>query len=177
MDKTLLLTKSNLRKNRGTSVGLFLLMCIATLLIGVSLMIFFDALPTARSEAERLNAGDGYIMVRNGISDITDEKIEELIKDDTDNYYVYKTLQFGAVPLPFGSGDVSIDIALCDSSAFNRQMDKMEVIMEDASVTGDYIYLPYQFYSGGGIKLNDKFEFSVEGVKYSFTVKGFTALI
>ena len=90
MDKTLLLTKSNLRKNRGTSVGLFLLMFIATLLIGVSLMIFFDALPTARSEAERLNAGDGYIMVRNGISDITDEKIEELIKDDTDNYFVYK---------------------------------------------------------------------------------------
>ena len=176
MDKTLLLTKSNLRKNRGTSVGLFLLMFIATLLIGVSLMIFFDALPTARSEAERLNAGDGYIMVRNGISDITDEKIEELIKDDTDNYFVYKNLQFGAVPLPFGSGDVSIDIALCDSSAFNRQMDKMEVIMEDTSVTGDYIYLPYQFYSGGGIKLNDKFEFSVEGVKYSFTVKGFTAL-
>ncbi len=176
MDKTLLLTKSNLRKNRGTSVGLFLLMFIATLLIGVSLMIFFDALPTARSEAERLNAGDGYIMVRNGISDITDEKIKELIKDDTDNYFVYKNLQFGAVPLPFGSGDVSIDIALCDSSAFNRQMDKMEVIMEDTSVTGDYIYLPYQFYSGGGIKLNDKFEFSVEGVKYSFTVKGFTAL-
>ena len=176
MDKILLLTKSNLRKNRGTSVGLFLLMFIATMLIGVSLMIFFDALPIARSEAERLNAGDGYIMVRNGISDITDEKIEELIKDDTDRYYVYKNLQFGAVPLPFGSGDVSIDIALCDSSAFNRQMDKMEVILEDTSVTGDYIYLPYQFYSGGGIKLNDKFEFSVEGVTYSFTVKGFTAL-
>ena len=176
MDKILLLTKSNLRKNRGTSVGLFLLMFIATMLIGVSLMIFFDALPIARSEAERLNAGDGYIMVRNGISDITDEKIEELIKDDTDRYYVYKNLQFGAVPLPFGSGDVSIDIALCDSSAFNRQMDKMEVILEDTSVTGDYIYLPYQFYSGGGIKLNDKFEFSVEGVTYSFTAKGFTAL-
>ena len=176
MDKILLLTKSNLRKNRGTSVGLFLLMFIATMLIGVSLMIFFDALPIARSEAERLNAGDGYIMVRNGISDITDEKIEELIKDDTDSYYVYKNLQFGAVPLPFGSGDVSIDIALCDSSAFNRQMDKMEVILEDTSVTDDYIYLPYQFYSGGGIKLNDKFDFSVEGVTYSFTVKGFTAL-
>ena len=176
MDKILLLTRSNLRKNRGTSVGLFLLMFIATLLIGVSLMIFFDALPTARKEAERLNAGDGYIMVRNGISDITDEKIDELIKDDTDSYYVYRNLQFGAIPLPFGSGDVSIDISLCDSSAFNREMDKVEVLLEDPSVTGDYIYLPYQFYTGGGIKLNDKFEFSVEGVTYSFTVKGFTAL-
>lgn len=176
MDKTLLLTKSNLRKNRGTSIGLFFLIFIATLLIGVSLMIFFDALPTVRSEAERLDAGDGYIMVRNGISDITDEKIDELIKDDTDRYYAYRNLQFGAIPLPFGTGDVSIDISLNDSSAFNRQMDKVEVIMEDTSVTGDYIYLPYQFYSGGGIRLGDAFEFEVEGVKYSFTVKGFTAL-
>ena len=176
MDKTILLTKSNLRKNRGTSIGLFFLIFIATLLIGVSLMIFFDALPTVRSEAERLDAGDGYIMVRNGISDITDEKIDELIKDDTDRYYAYRNLQFGAIPLPFGTGDVSIDISLNDSSAFNRQMDKVEVIMEDTSVTGDYIYLPYQFYSGGGKRLGDAFEFEVEGVKYSFTVKGFTAL-
>ncbi len=176
MNKTSLLTKSNLRKNRGTSVGLFFLMFIATLLIGISLMIFFDVLPTAGKEAERLNSGDGYIMARNGIEDMTDEKIGELIKDDTDDYFIYRNLQFGAIPLPFGTGNVSIDIALNDSSAFSRKLDRMEVITEDSSVTGSYIYLPYQFYTGGGIKLNDTFEFAVEGVTYSFTVKGFTAV-
>ena len=176
MEKTLLLTRSNLRKNRGTSVGLFFLMFISTVLIGISLMIFFDALPTARKEAERLDAGDGYIMVRNGIEDITGEKIEELIKDDTDRFFVYRNLQFGAIPIPFGTGDVSIDISLSDSSAFSREMDRVEVILEDSSVTGDYIYLPYQFYTGGGIRLNDTFDFELEGVKYIFTVKGFTAL-
>ena len=102
MNKTSLLTKSNLRKNRGTSVGLFFLMFIASLLIGISLMIFFDVLPTAGKEAERLNAGDGYIMARNGIEDMTDEKIDEMIKDDTDDYFIYRNLQFGAIPLPFG---------------------------------------------------------------------------
>ena len=176
MNKTSLLTKSNLRKNRGTSVGLFFLMFIASLLIGISLMIFFDVLPTAGKEAERLNAGDGYIMARNGIEDMTDEKIDELIKDDTDDYFIYRNLQFGAIPLPFGTGNVSIDIALNDSSAFSRKLDRMEVITEDQSVTGSYIYLPYQFYTGGGIKLKDTFEFAVEGVTYSFTVKGFTAV-
>ena len=176
MNKTSLLTKSNLRKNRGTSVGLFLLMFIASLLIGISLMIFFDVLPTAGKEAERLNSGDGYIMARNGIEDMTDEKIDEMIKDDTDDYFIYRNLQFGAIPLPFGTGNVSIDIALNDSSAFSRKLDRMEVITEDQSVTGSYIYLPYQFYTGGGIKLKDTFEFAVEGVKYSFTVKGFTAV-
>ena len=176
MDKTLLLTKSNLRKNRGTSVGLFLLMLIATCLIGVSMMIFFDALPTVDKEAKRLNAGDGYITVSNGVEDMTDEKIRELIKDDTDSYYIFKNLQFGATSLPFGTGNVSIDIAISDKSAFEKKMDKMEVITEDQSIKDDYIYLPYQFYTGGGIRIGDKFDFQIEGVEYSFTVKGFTAV-
>ena len=176
MNKTLLLTKSNLRKNRGTSVGLFLLMFIATCLIGVSLMIFFDALPTVDREAKRLNAGDGYIMVSNGVEDMTDEKIRELIKDDTDSYYIFKNLQFGATSLPFGTGNVSIDIAISDKSAFEKKMDKMEVIVEDKNIKDNYIYLPYQFYTGGGIRIGDKFDFQIEGTEYSFTVKGFTAV-
>ena len=176
MNKTLLLTKSNLRKNRGTTIGLFLLMVISTCLIGISLMIFFDAIPTASKEAERLKAGDGYIIASNGIEDMTDEKIGELIKDDTDEYCIYKNLQFTAASLPFGSGNVSIDIAICDGSAFNKKMDKMEVVLEDVSVKDNYIYLPYQFYTSGGKRLNDKFEFTLEGFDYSFTVKGFTAV-
>ena len=47
MEKTILLAKSNFRKNRGTSVGLFLLMFMAAMLVGVSLLIFLDAYPTA----------------------------------------------------------------------------------------------------------------------------------
>ena len=176
MNKTLLLTKSNLRKNRGTSVGLFLLMFIATCLIGVSLMIFFDALPTVEREAKRLNAGDGYIMVSNDVEDMTDEKIRGLIKDDTDSYYIFKNLQFGATSLPFGTGNVSIDIAISDKSAFEKKMDKMEVIVEDKNIKDNYIYLPYQFYTGGGIRIGDKFDFQIEGTEYSFTVKGFTAV-
>ena len=176
MDKTLLLTKSNLRKNRGTTIGLFLLMFISTCLIGISLMIFFDAIPTASKEAVRLKAGDGYIVARNGIKDMTDEKIGELIKDDTDEYYVFKNLQYTALSLPFGSGNVSIDTAICNSSAFDKKMDKMEVVLEDASVKDNYIYLPYQFYTSGGKRLNDKFVFTLEGVEYNFTIKGFTAV-
>ena len=176
MNKTLLLTKSNLRKNRGTTVGLFLLMFISTCLIGISLMVFFDAIPTARKEATRLNAGDGYIIASNGVEDMTEEKIGELIEDDTDEYYIFKNLQFTAVSLPFGSGNVSIDTAICNSSAFEKKMDRMEVVLEDESVKENYIYLPYQFYTSGGQRLGDKFDFTLDGVDYSFTIKGFTAV-
>ena len=83
MNKALLLTKSNLRKNRGTSIGLFLLMLIATSLIGVSLLIFFDCYPTVRKAAERLNSGDGFLQIYGSVDGFTDEKIDEIIRSQS----------------------------------------------------------------------------------------------
>ena len=104
MNKTLLLTKSNLRKNRGTSIGLFLLMLIATSLIGISLLIFFDCYPTVRKAAERLNSGDGFLQIYGSIDGFTDEKIDEIVGSDTENYYLYRNLSYHNLPLKFGSG-------------------------------------------------------------------------
>ena len=86
MNKTLLLTRSNLRKNRGASIGLFLLMMIATCLVGISLLIFFDCYPTARKTSERLNAGDGFVIISEDLNGITDEKIEDLFGADSERY-------------------------------------------------------------------------------------------
>ena len=93
MNKTLLLTRSNLRKNRGTSIGLFLLMVIATCLVGISLLIFMDCYPSVSREAVRLNGGDGYVSITENIGGFTDEKITELVKDDTDSHYTYHNIK------------------------------------------------------------------------------------
>lgn len=177
MNKVLLLTKSNLRKNRGSSVGLFLLMVIATCLIGISLLIFLDCYPIAAKEAERLNGGDGYIAVSKNLEGITDEKIKELMADDTERYYAYHNISFDTQPLTFGDGEVVIAVSINDKSAFERTMNTFEVVKEDASVTGDYIYLPYQFYTSGGFDIGDTYEFENTGKKYSFTVKGFINVV
>ena len=174
MEKTFLLAKSNLRKNRGTSIGLFLMMMIASALIGVSFLVFFDLYPTAGKEADRLNAGDGYISIRYDLDGFTDEKIEELFAKDTDQYYAYKNIQLGMCSLPFGNGNVAIDLTLSDRSAFTRPMNTEEIVLEDATVEAPYIYLPYQFYTGGGFKLGDTFQFDLKGVEHTYTVKGFT---
>ena len=136
MNKTLLLTKSNLKKNRGTSIGLFLLMLIATSLIGISLLIFFDCYPTVRKTAERLNSGDGFLQIYGGVDGFTDEKIDEIIGSDTDNYYIYRNLSYRNLPLTFGEGKVITGfVCIDDSSAFDREMNRFEVVKEDTSIT------------------------------------------
>ena len=89
MNKALLLTKSNLRKNRGTSVGLFLLIVIATCLIGISLLIFMDCYPSVSREAVRLNGGDGYISISGDLEGFTDVWIwSEQLADGTYSIYI-----------------------------------------------------------------------------------------
>ena len=177
MNKTLLLTRSNLRKNRGTSIGLFLLMVIATCLIGISLLIFLDCYPSVSREAVRLNGGDGYISISGNLEGFTDEKITELIKEDTDRYYTYHDLKFSNHPVKFGNGEVVISIDFCDDSAFKRPMNRFEVITEDSSIKENYIYLPYQFNTAGGFKTGDTFELTNAGKTYSYKVRGFLNVV
>ncbi len=177
MNKTSLLTKSNLRKNRGTSVGLFLLMVIATCLIGVSLLIFLDCYPSVSKEAVRLKGGDGYISITGNLEGFTDEKIDELIKDDTDSHYTYRNLKLTNHPVKFGNGEVVISIDISDDSAFTRPMNTFEVIKEDTSINEDYIYLPYQFNTSGGFETGDTFELTDSGKTYSYKVRGFLNVV
>ena len=177
MNKALLLTKSNLRKNRGTSVGLFLLMVIATCLIGISLLIFMDCYPSVSREAVRLNGGDGYISIAGNVEGFTDEKIAELFDEDTDSYYVYHDLKLTNHPITFGNGEVVISVDICDDTAFTRPMNTFEVITEDSSITEDYVYLPYQFYTSGGFNTGDTFEITNSGKTYSYKVRGFTNVV
>ncbi|MBR2597644.1 MAG: hypothetical protein IKE09_03740, partial [Clostridiales bacterium] len=177
MNKALLLTKSNLRKNRGTSVGLFFLMVIATCLIGISLLISMDCYPSVSREAVRLNGGDGYISISGDLEGFTDEKIAELFEDDTDSYYAYHDLKLSNHPVPFGNGEVVISVDICDDAAFTRPMNTFEVITEDTSITEDYVYLPYQFYTSGGFNTGDTFEITNSGKTYSYKVRGFTNVV
>ncbi len=177
MNKALLLTKSNLRKNRGTSVGLFLLMMIATCLIGISLLIFFDCYPTVSKAAERLNSGDGFFQIYDSVEGFTDDKIDELIGSDTDSYFVYRNLAYHNIPVKFGAGKIVTILCVADSSAFSRDMNRFEVVKEDTSITENYVYLPYQFNTSGGFETGDTFEYEYTGKKYSFKVRGFTDCI
>ncbi len=177
MKKILLLTRSNLKKNRGTSIGLFLLMLVATCLVGISLLIFLDACRLPEKEAARLGGGDGFITVSGDLGDLTDEQLGKLIEDSTESYYMYHNLAYQVISIPFGDGNVGITLVLSDSSAFARTMNTIEVIEEDAAITGDYVYLPYQFNTSGGFEIGDRYEYEYLGKKYSFTVKGFTNIV
>lgn len=173
MEKIKLLTSSHFRKNRGTSVGLFLLIILASMLICASLLLFTDVYPTVSREAVRLNAGEGFFRFTGDLSGVDDECIKNLMKNETKEYESYRVLNYDSVSVPFGNGKVVMHVHLNRPEAFNRKMARTEIVMEDESISGSYVYLPYQFYTSKSIEIGDTYPVELGGKKYNFTVRGF----
>lgn len=173
MNKILLLSKSHWRKNKGTSIGLVSLIFIAALLFSLSVIVLLDAYPIAQKEADRLDSGDGFMRLAMNIDGIDEEVIDEAIRDDVTRYYTYKGLDY-ITSVPFADGVMTVNVQLNDAAtAFNKEMANSEIITEDTSITSDYVYLPYQFYTSGGFDIGDTFKLELQGNKYDLTVRGF----
>ena len=173
MRKELLLTKSNFQKNKGSSIGLFLLCVVSAALILISLMLFVDVYPAARTEAQRLNAADGYMSLGGDLSGIDKDTLLEMWQEDVKTLETYHALGLGTVELPFADGTLGKSLFIHNSDAFYTEMNRTDIVCSDETVTEDYIYLPYQFYTSGGCKIGDTYSFELKGVTYSYTVKGF----
>ncbi len=168
-----ILTKSNFRKNKGTSVGLLLLMTLTAMLVGLVCLIFFDAYPAAEKDGRRLNAGDGLLIYNDVSDELDDSKLEDILSEDVADYEKVNMLCAGTLSLKFGEGTVVDKLYINDKSEFERKMNRSEILEEDDSVTEDYAYLPNQFHTSGGYELGDTCEIEILGTKYSFTVRGF----
>ena len=108
MNKELLLAKSNFRKNRGTSIGIFLLMLLAALLLSLALMIALDVKPTAEKEAKRLEAGDGYFLVQTIDEGIDEDYMRNLLNEKTTRQQYTECIYYNfSQSVPFGDGMLS----------------------------------------------------------------------
>lgn len=174
MEKIKLLTGSHFRKNKATSIGLFLLIILAAMLICASILLFTNVYPTVSREAENLNAGDGFIRLTKDIEGIDDACIGKLMNGDVKEYEAYHSLVYNSTSVPFGSGKVVMHVQVNNSEAFNKKVGRTEVVEEDTSIESNYIYLPYQFYTSKSNEIGDTYSIELLGKKYDLTVKGFT---
>lgn len=174
MEKIKLLTGSHFRKNKATSIGLFLLMILAAMLISSSLLLFTDVYPTISREAERLNAGDGFLRLTEDLTGIDDDCIKDLMDGDVSEYEAWHSLVYSKVSVPFGGGKVVMNLQVNDDEVLNRHLARTELVTEDSSITENYIILPYQFYTSKSYEIGDTFTLELLGNKYDLTVKGFT---
>ncbi|MBR0132453.1 MAG: FtsX-like permease family protein [Lachnospiraceae bacterium] len=174
MNKELLLAKSNFRKNRGTSIGIFLLMLLAALLLSLALMIALDVKPTAEKEAKRLEAGDGYFLVQTIDEGIDEAYMRNLLDEKTTRQQYTECIYYNfSQSVPFGDGKLSKSLVINDKRVFDNEYDRVEIVTEDKSITAPYIYVPYQLHTSGGFNVGDEYPLQLSGGKQNLKIRGF----
>lgn len=174
MTKEKLLAGSHFRKNKGSSIGIFILMLIASLLLCTSMILFTDTYPTAKKEAERLEGGDGFLYFTSETIDETDPALQSILSENTARYDVSKAIHFSLISVPFGSAELAVQLHIeTPDTMAKKEMAKAEIVSEDTSIASDYIYLPYQFTSAGGFSIGDDFDLKIYSETYHLKVRGF----
>lgn len=182
MKKELLLAKSNIRKGKGITFGLISLVLLAAAFFNLVLVIFTDINTNVSKYAQKLNSSDAALIIEgtsheDGTSNldiITDDYINEIInKDEVTDYEIMRTFGFDTAT-PYGDGEVNPFIVFEKrDTILGQKIDKTEILEEDTSITGRYIYLPYQYHTGGNINVGDNYKLAISGREYNFKVKGY----
>ena len=175
--KSLLLAKSNLRKNKGLSICIALLILISSMLICVSGLLTFDYSNNAYNVAKDLNTSDISLFSSPTNKRVNIEKIDKeyldsvMPKSVTD--YEYREMLTTQIPIEFNNGEVTPYVHLITDKELDRRLSKIEIIEEDKSIKEDYIYLPYHMHTGGGIDIGDTYKIKLPKETYKLKVKGF----
>ena len=170
--KNILLAKSNIRKNKGLSLCITLLILISTMFICISSLLLFDYKNNAYDVAKKLDTTDASIYSVGNSSDVTKEYIDSIIPNTVETYEYNEHMNIVA-PIEFNGGEVTPNVNLINSSALNRRLSKIEIIEEDNNITSNYIYVPYHLHTGGGINIGDTYKIKYPSNTYTFKVKGY----
>ena len=168
--KSLIIAKSNLKKFKGLSICLSILILISAMFITALCLLETDFKSNIKRNADDLNSSDAVLYSYS--SHLSEDEVVSILPDDVIEYY-YQEAIITSIYSKYGDGSSMHSVYIEDEKSFDREISKVEIVKESSKVVGDYIYLPYQFHTGGGINLLDDYTMKINNTTYTCKVKGF----
>lgn len=172
MKKLLMLAAANMRKSKGQSFSLIILIFIAALLLNVGLLTALDYSKFFDKKAEELNTAHVIAAIPQSIYQDNDEDFFKTYPGVMETQ-VEDILLFSAVKFQYGSGSLSRSAPVLNADD-ERSITMLSLIGESNEANDRSIYVPYIFQTGGGYRLGDSFILTYGNKDYSFQIAGFT---
>ncbi len=169
MNKNLLLARSNIRKAKGQTAAIIVLVLLSSLMMNLWLMLGTDYKKNFDRTYDRLN--DGHVTI--AVYHADDELIsftEDMLKkrSDVTEYCVTETMGWVGF-FEYNGGEINSNFIFLDKeTALSRNVGKFE-ITEDGGGSG--LYLPMLY--GNDYSIGDEIELSVGSETLRYTVCGF----
>ncbi len=171
MGKNYLLARSNLRKAKGQTVAIIVLMFLAALMLNLWLMLSLDYRQNFDRCHDRLHAEHVTLAV-DGDSDEIAGFLEDTLEADerTADYFLDSVMHMVGI-FEYNGGNINSEFIFMEKeAALSRPVGKCEIVEEGSCTSG--VYMPV-LYQSDEIAVGRTIELSIGNQKMSYTVCGF----
>lgn len=171
MKKSFLIARSNIKKSKGQTAAIIILMLIAAFMLNIWLMLSTDYTANFDRYHDKLNAEHVTLSV-GGNSDEFQTFLSETIEDDgRASEYALDDCMHMTGTFSYNGGEVNHWIVFFEKEqALNRSIGRIEIVEDSDYNSG--VYLPV-IYKTGDIDIGKTIEISIGSNKETYTVCGF----
>lgn len=172
MKKSFLIAHSNLRRSKGQTAAIIVLLLLAASMLNLWLMLSMDYKHNFDQCHDKLNAEHVTLTLGSDDSDLRDFLSETLENDPNVTQYCMDDTFSMVGSFAFHDGDVNTEFLVLEKEAAqNRSVGKIEIIEDSAYTSG--IYLPMLYGTEGGHSIGDIIDISIGNHTESYTICGF----
>lgn len=171
MRKSFLIARSNIRKSKGQTASILILILLAAFMMNLWLMLSMDYKQNFDRYHDKFNA-EHFTLAADGNSDEFQSFLSQTFESDsrTEEYRLNNCMHSN-VTFPYNGGELSSWCVFLDKqTALTRSIGKVEIVEEGAFTSG--IYLP-MLYKTNDISVGKPIEISIGSHKEIYTVCGF----
>ncbi|MDE5896383.1 MAG: ABC transporter permease, partial [Clostridia bacterium] len=172
MRKLFLIARSNMRKAKGQTVAIVVLILLSAILLNLWLMLSMDYKANFDRYHDKLNAEHVTLAVDDADGTVYEFLTETLDSDAAVKEYRLDSCMFMISTFPYNGGMMNSDFVFMDKqTALSRTVGKIEII-EDSDFTSG-IYLP-MLYKSNDYSVGKTIEISIGSNPVTYTICGFT---
>lgn len=172
MKKSILLACSNIRRAKGQTVSMAVLVLLASMLLNIWLMLALDYKQNFERYHERLNAEHVTVLFDSDGETLCTLLSDTVEKDGRTEQYCMSDVLWLDGTMEYSGGTLSQNFAVLEKqSALQRTVGTYEIVEEGDCQSG--IYLPMLYGEGDNYAVGDTVEIACGSSTKSYTVCGF----
>lgn len=177
MKKIWMLCISNLRKGKGQAVTFLIIILLASFLLNIGLVIYFNYNNNFGKRAEEFNAADILMAVQNVEPDVINPFMEKVRADKRTLELEKRSVLVSSGTFLYSGGEMSKVMVVLNEEDHSN-IGKMKYVEKSEKKMEKPVYLPWLLSTGGGYKVGDDYTVTLStttGIekKFTYQVAGF----
>lgn len=171
MSKSLLIARSNIRKAKGQTASIIVLILIAASMLNLWLMLSMDYKANFNRHHDKFNAEHVTLAVDGNTDEFQGFLSQTMESDSRTAEYRLDNCVHMVGTFPYNGGEMNSWLVFLEKqTAMTRSIGKIEIVEEGNLTSG--VYLP-MLYKSDDIAIGEPFELSIGSHKVTYTVCGF----